>query len=435
MVTKLTIESEVTGSGISVKRDIGLTKAIKASQQLYSLSRKNAQYRGELTSLAVKLNSIVEKAVVDSLGGTRIVGKTGSGFQPDFYVRLPDDSIEAREQKIVAIKETDGKLIRTKEVKLAGGEGIQLSSGTQSFLKGLSVDENGNVVENVETAKSTNLFNQLIKAGSSEEIKKIISGSGKANTLLRQNILLKAKNIDIPLTFQGVLQNRTIQFSWSDIVKNPLIKIAVTPKEDSSLTLQVYFSAGIITKALNDANKVIINNIDDTLSKKYLQIIEELFTLPNTQSTREFKAWLKSQDYDFGISYIPGSAVVSRGVVEGKQTKKVSLKKSNTKSQKIISDAQMSLLIQKETEKRMPKGPLRGPPLSPTVLTYRTGTFVDSIKVVQDYREKLIKYYYAPNYKIHERRGARAPRLLLQSSIRSVVQEVYAEKFRILRGF
>jgi hypothetical protein len=435
MVTKLTIESEVTGSGISVKRDIGLTKAIKASQQLYSLSRKNAQYRGELTSLAVKLNSIVEKAVVDSLGGTRIVGKTGSGFQPDFYVRLPDDSIEAREQKIVAIKETDGKLIRTKEVKLAGGEGIQLSSGTQSFLKGLSVDENGNVVENVETVKSTNLFNQLIKAGSSEEIKKIISGSGKANTLLRQNILLKAKNIDIPLTFQGVLQNRTIQFSWSDILKNPLIKIAVTPKEDSSLTLQVYFSAGIITKALNNANKVIINNIDDTLSKKYLQIIEELFTLPNTQSTREFKAWLKSQDYDFGISYIPGSAVVSRGVVEGKQTKKVSLKKSNTKSQKIISDAQMSLLIQKETEKRMPKGPLRGPPLSPTVLTYRTGTFVASIKVIQDYREKLIKYYYAPNYKIHERRGARAPRLLVQSSIRSVVQEVYAEKFRILRGF
>ena len=435
MVTKLTIESEVIGSGISVKSDIGLTKAIKASQQLYSLSRKNAQYRGELTSLAVKLNSIVEKAVVDSLGGTRIVGKTGSGFQPDFYVRLPDDSIEAREQKIVAIKETDGKLIRTKEVKLAGGEGIQLSSGTQSFLKGLSVDENGNVVENVETAKSTNLFNKLIKAGSSEEIKKIISGSGKANTLLRQNILLKAKNIDIPVTFQGVLQNRTIQFSWSDIVKNPLIKIAVTPKGDSSLTIQVYFSAGIITKALNDANKVIINNIDDTLSKKYLQIIEELFTLPNTQSTREFKAWLKSQDYDFGISYIPGSAVVSRGVVEGKQTKKVSLKKSNTESQKIISDAQMSLLIQKETEKRMPKGPLRGPPLSPTVLTYRTGTFVDSIKVIQDYREKLIKYYYAPNYKIHERRGARAPRLLLQSSIRSVVQEVYAEKFRILRGF
>jgi len=95
----------------------------------------------------------------------------------------------------------------------------------------------------------------------------------------------------------------------------------------------------------------------------------------------------------------------------------------------------MSLLIQKETEKRMPKGPLRGPPLSPTVLTYRTGTFVNSIKVIQDYREKLIKYYYAPNYKIHERRGARAPRLLLQSSIRSVVQEVYAEKFRILRGF
>lgn len=104
-------------------------------------------------------------------------------------------------------------------------------------------------------------------------------------------------------------------------------------------------------------------------------------------------------------------------------------------SQKVISDAQISALVQKEVEKRMPKGPLRGPPLSPTVLTYRTGTFVDSIKIIQDLRQNLLTYYYAPNYKIHERKGARAPRLLIQPSIRSVVQEVYGEKFRIIRGF
>jgi hypothetical protein len=95
----------------------------------------------------------------------------------------------------------------------------------------------------------------------------------------------------------------------------------------------------------------------------------------------------------------------------------------------------MSALVQKDVEKRMPKGPLRGPPLSPTILTYRTGKFVESIKVIQDFRQSLMTYYYAPNYKIHERKGARAPRFLLQASIRSVVQQVYSEKFRIIRGF
>lgn len=95
----------------------------------------------------------------------------------------------------------------------------------------------------------------------------------------------------------------------------------------------------------------------------------------------------------------------------------------------------MTALVQKEVEKRMPKGPLRGPPLSPTILTYRSGAFVDSIKVIQDLRQSIMTYYYAPNYKIHERKGARAPRLILQPSIRSVVQNVYARKFRIIRGF
>jgi hypothetical protein len=103
--------------------------------------------------------------------------------------------------------------------------------------------------------------------------------------------------------------------------------------------------------------------------------------------------------------------------------------------QKFISNAQITALVQKEVEKRMPKGPLRGPPLSPTVLTYRTGTFVNSIELIQDFRENLIKYYYAPNYKIHERKGARAPRFLLQASIRATVQKLYSEKFRIIRGF
>ena len=117
-------------------------------------------------------------------------------------------------------------------------------------------------------------------------------------------------------------------------------------------------------------------------------------------------------------------------------TAKVKTKKRKSSERlKTISDLQLTSLVQRETERRMPKGPKRGEPLSPTVLTYRTGQFVDSIKVVQSIRQQLITYYYAPNYRVHEKRGARAPRFLLQASIRETVKQVYGTRFRIIRGF
>jgi len=143
---------------------------------------------------------------------------------------------------------------------------------------------------------------------------------------------------------------------------------------------------------------------------------------------------VKKDQQSFTIS-IPTGGSIPMSSTNVVKTKKVVKKVTEPLPQKVISNAQFTSLVQKEAEKRMPKGPLRGPPLSPTVLTYRTGAFVDSIKVIQDLRQNIMTYYYAPNYKIHERKGARAPRFLLQSSIRDTVQQVYSEKFRIIRGF
>ena len=132
----------------------------------------------------------------------------------------------------------------------------------------------------------------------------------------------------------------------------------------------------------------------------------------------------------FVIEYDKGSALLGKGSIVAKTKRK----KAATRL-KVISDIQLTALVQRETERRMPKGPERGPPLSPTVLTYRTGQFVESIKVIQNIRSNMIKYYYAPNYRVHEKRGARAPRFLLQGSIREVVKRVYGVRFRMIRGF
>jgi len=141
------------------------------------------------------------------------------------------------------------------------------------------------------------------------------------------------------------------------------------------------------------------------------------------------------KDQQFFTISIPTGGSIPMSSTKVIKTKKVVRKATEPLPQKIISDAQLTALVQKAAENRMPKGPFRGPPLSPTVLTYRTGTFVDSIQVMQDLRQNLITYYYAPNYKIHERKGARAPRFLLQSSIRETVKLIYSQQFRIIRGF
>ena len=102
--TKVT--SKVTGPGIKVASNDGmaLSKALKTAQQLYSASRINSKYKGVLTSLAGRLNSQIEAAIVSELGGGQITAGKG-GFYPDFYIELRNERgegtgvFEAREQK------------------------------------------------------------------------------------------------------------------------------------------------------------------------------------------------------------------------------------------------------------------------------------------------------------------------------------------------
>ena len=192
------------------------------------------------------------------------------------------------------------------------------------------------------------------------------------------------------------------------------------------------------------SKETIYLSLDDTFEKG---LLEKLSTAPAVElATLEVEEFIESfNKLKFGQTKLETTAkkdnkfsiqIPTGGSIPLSRTKaRVAKKKQQDLKLSTISDAQMTALVQRETEKRMPKGPLRGPPLSASVLTYRTGRFVDSIKVIQDFRQQLIKYYYAPNYRVHEKRGARAPRFLLQGSIRDTVQAVYGERFRIIRGF
>lgn len=110
-----------------------------------------------------------------------------------------------------------------------------------------------------------------------------------------------------------------------------------------------------------------------------------------------------------------------------------SKRKKDVTQQKFISGAQLSALVQKRLGAIMPKGPERGPPLSPNILTERTGRFRTSVAVLPNYRANVIRFFYDPIYKslIESQRN---PDILVTNTIREVVQGLYARKFNIVRG-
>jgi hypothetical protein len=248
--------------------------------------------------------------------------------------------------------------------------------------------------------KDTELFNDFYKKSSFLQIAKKIGNEPVTVT----SIYIPLSDFKIPpFKFEYSRYKDTIYTSLDDIYERDLIDRL---SKQSMISLQ------------------------EATMENFIEGLKSLKFKKTTLTVGKIK---KDQQF-FTISLPTGGSIPmsSTSVIK---TKKVAKKATEPLPQKIISDAQLTALVQKAAENRMPKGPFRGPPLSPTVLTYRTGTFVDSIQVMQDLRQNLITYYYAPNYKIHERKGARAPRFLLQSSIRETVKLIYSQQFRIIRGF
>ena len=81
----------------------------------------------------------------------------------------------------------------------------------------------------------------------------------------------------------------------------------------------------------------------------------------------------------------------------------------------------------------MPQGPRRGPPLSPTIMTNRTGRFRRSIQVIPRYRANVMRYMYDPIY-MSLLNTPYNPDQLVSNTIREVVQTLFGRQFAVLRA-
>ena len=187
----------------------------------------------------------------------------------------------------------------------------------------------------------------------------------------------------------------------------------------------------ILLKSFEDK---LIKDLDDTgpaiLAANSQQLMDGLEATAKNPKKID-KKWKGSHNQVVEYTLFTGSSipVAILGIKKGKDRKK----RKTQAPQKFISGAQLTALVQKRLAQVMPQGPRRGPPLSPTVMTNRTGRFRRSIHVVPRYRENVMRFMYDPIY-MSLINTPRNPDTLISNTIREVVQGLFGRQFAILRG-
>jgi len=444
---KLEISSKLTSTNpklnVAVRKDaMSLATALKTANQLYSASGMDSQFKGVLASLAGKLNVQLEKIIVKELGGGQIQSGKG-GFFPDYFIELKDEQgqgtgvFEAREQKLSSIEEIgsgdDATLYRKKQVSLAGGSGIILAPGVQDLSEGFNLSSSG--AEELKSGKynTSRFITQLKKAkGKPKEILKVLNGAGKSAKVIKRGLALKANYIDIPVVFQGKVQNRTIKFTWKEIEKSVdegKMRLTVEDIGEGRIKLNLYFTGSLITKMLNEVDKKMIYEFSSKtgIGGKILEALSEVSALPTKETQLTLQKWLKEQGFELALKYVKGSAKIGAGIIQA--PKKTKQKAIGSARQSFISGVQLSALVQKRLEATMDKVGNPNPPQ----LKYRSGRFVSSVQVFPNYKRGLMKYAFNPIYRSLEDYGY-TPDSQVITSIRQVVTSLYSRQFNIVRA-
>ena len=422
----------------SKTRADSLAFALKLQTKLYALSfkaEKGSETKKLLSGAAKRLNGEVEKVLIGIFGGGKI-SETSGGFNPDFFLNEPE------EIKAVGVREDEeGSLVGPQQVKLAGGSGVQLQRrGRQELITGFTQGPKGNVTAQKEEFAVTRFVNSLRKnANDSKAIYKLLSGKGKAAGAIRASMTAKANVINIPVVLeiggQMVTQNRQLRFSWKDIgkcVQKGSFKFTVqdNPKNDF-IKFNGYFTQSVISRGLNAVDKLQQKALTSgELGKMILEIVGALSVGITKEAANEIQLFARS----FGVSNIfEYEAFNSAKIIGGKMRKQKKAKRKGGGSA-FLSGADISVLVRRSLGKKMPKGPRRGPPLSPDILTERTGQFRRSVRVIPNYRKSMVSFFYNPLYGVHVGTD-RDPNVFVGDTIREIMLGIFKREFKVVRGF
>jgi len=443
-----------TGKPVIYSKGLSFSAAQKLVNQMWTAQRRGTgknspidkRLGSMLTSMATILNNDLEQAVIQAIGGGKIVAGSG-GYFADYTVRdnekIPESrggQLKQEELKLSVVTESDsGDIKRRGQIGLAGGgKGVKVSRGAQTLLSDPINDE----YTDFTAEQSASTFDLLVaQAGGGrnkqrrKEILKILNMSNDpVASALKSSMSNKANAINIPVHFADSTKNsilRRIIFPWNEIeslVNANKINLKVTHTEGSdNLNLQLSFNQSTITEAMNNAEKIFDRTLKGRVGSNFgAAINSELFGNFDNKTIKEFEEFLKKSKFTHVLEYLKGSVKISAGTLT--RTKRKSAGKQTTQ-QGFISGIQITALVRKRLEDTMSHFGEASPPL----LKYRTGRFVDSVNVLPNYRIGLMSYTLNPLYRSLEDYGYK-PDNQVMTSIRQVVQSLYSRQFQIVRA-
>jgi len=312
----------------------------------------------------------------------------------------------------------------------------------------------------------SNTTNNLLYDQAASIVKELnsISPNQKLFDYLKQNqresfeaLKSKAKNVLVtwPVIVGGIgsttissLKVAEITFSGDDYFNSKLFYIKVKRDTAASITFYPYIKTPIEKRILAEFDK-------DNFAAAAFAIQNQLEKFESKESIIKYKRRGSKEELNifatFYAAMLGKDDVPAGSIPQGKVRVNIPRRKSSAFTSRtaparrllretkqpsmgdFITNDTITALTQREMMRRMPIGPVGGPPLSRKVLTYRTGRFVQSLKVIADMRSQAMQYYYDPRYWIHET-TSRNPRDLIDSSLNSVTRNLFSKRFNLVKA-
>jgi hypothetical protein len=209
-----------------------------------------------------------------------------------------------------------------------------------------------------------------------------------------------------------------------------------TKKKDGN-TYKFYFSSAFERKLIAETKKKIEKNAILTVNKvdrlgyvagaktELGSILKGIKNIDQLKFNIEVPSG-GSIDLNFGINASNLLNAVSQDL-----PRSLTPARSIKKTGRFVSAVTMTSMLRSVAKSKMRIG---SNPAVPPTLTYRTGRFVENLRVAQiNYKNSVIKYYSNPIYYSLENYGYDVSELI-EGSLRDITQRLYSRQFNLIRG-
>lgn len=403
----------------------------------FKFAKTNQPLNTALSKAYTLTGNLMDEIVATTIGASSVVNSQGFGVIFDnILVDEESGKVEISENKLVSsIVSASGIVEEVSKISVAGGVGITLAPGKKTFFQPGNIElaniqktaENkvdvSKALSTVEVTLTKDFINNLIiNKDNQAELKRLIgSNRSKAAIALRNNFELKSSDIRIVLNIGGKAVIRSIGWTWKDIQKNPKAKISVIPDGKGGVNFNIFFTSALVKEALNKA-ETIANQRNLEISDSLAKTLADQFAAFSPDVIKFLDSFGINNSYTYDV----GSLLVGKGkITDRSQITRVS---NQVNRQQFISGVQWTAL----TQKRLGETMLRLGEAEPPELKERTGRFRSSVQVFANYRTRLLQYTYNPLYRSLQKYGYK-PDLQVETAIREVAQQLYAQKFNITR--